>query len=111
VTDPTEDVPANDPSGQSDSRLGLWALGRSMSRAKRGGTVIEFANQLDRTLKSKEAPVAVIANVHHVTAAGTATVENVLFPERKVRIRGSTVCHGVDLRVGKTKLRVFRLAR
>jgi hypothetical protein len=82
-----------------------------VSGAKRVGTVIEFANQLDRTLECKEVAVAVIANVHHATAAGTVTVENVQFPEREVRIRGPTVCHGVDLRVGKTKLRVFRLER
>ena len=82
-----------------------------MAGAKWVGAVIEFANQLDRALECKEAAVAVIANVHHATTAGTVTVENVQFPEREVRIRGPTVCHGVDLRVGKTKLRVFRLER
>src|SRR5271156_1962659 len=89
----TDRLRSNNPPGQGNSRLGLGALCPSVSGAKWVGTTVESANQLDRTVKCKQAAVAMIANVHHATTAGTITVGNVQFPEREVRICGPTMCH------------------
>jgi len=101
VADPTEDVPTNDPPGQGDSGLGLGVLGPTVPGTAWVGAAVEFANQLKRTVQSENAAIAVIANMHHPSAAGTVTVNNVQLLEREVRIFRPAVRHGVDFRVSE----------
>jgi hypothetical protein len=44
-----------------------------------------------------KAAMAVIANVHHPPARGTTAIENVEFPQTKVRIVGPSVRHPAGL--------------
>src|SRR5260370_41290126 len=81
VADPTEDIPTNDPPGQSDPGLGLGTLGSTVPGTAWVGTAVEFANQLKRTAQSEDAAIAVIANMHHPSAAETVTVNNVQLPK------------------------------
>ena len=62
VAHPAEDVPADEPPGQSDLRFGQRAEGVGMGGAAGVGTVGEFADDLHRSLQREDAVKAVVAD-------------------------------------------------
>src|SRR5947199_4556891 len=98
MSDPAEDVPADGHLGQSEGELGLGALGPGVPRAGRIGTVVELADQLDRSFQGMEATVAMIADVHHASTGRAVTVEDIEFPEGEIGVRRPMVSHPTDLR-------------
>ena len=71
VAHPAEDIPADQPPGQSDLRFGQRAEGAGMGWATGVGTVGEFADDLQGTLEGEEAVEAVVANGQGTLAEGT----------------------------------------
>ena len=50
------------------------------------GTVVELADEMDRTVEGEEMTMAVVADVHPVTTVGAVAIEDVKLPESEVRI-------------------------
>jgi hypothetical protein len=62
VSQPAEDVPADEPPGQSDLGFGQGAESVGVGSAARVGTVGEFTDDLQGTLEGEDAVEAVVAN-------------------------------------------------
>ena len=98
MSDPAEHVPADRHLGQGEGDFEFGALGPGVSRAGRIGTVIELADQLHRAVQGMETAVAMIAEVHHPPASGTASVQDVEFPQGEIGVRRPLVRHPGELR-------------
>jgi hypothetical protein len=61
--------------------------------------MVEFADQLDRTLKGMDATIAVIADIHQASTSRAIPVEDIKFPESKIRVPGPFVGHPANLHV------------
>src|SRR6478609_8458399 len=101
MPDPTKDVPGDAPTGQSDGRFNLGALGLGMPRAARVGTVIEPGDEMDRAVESEEVTMSMIADVHQVPADGAVPVDDIEFQEGEIRVLGPVMWHGVDLHISR----------
>src|SRR5512135_3742506 len=104
MTDPTEDIPADSPFGECNGDLKLGALDPGVSGAVGIGAVVESAEQLDRPLKGMEAPVSVVTDVHHPSAARALAFDDVELPQGEVGILGPSVGHRAvspDTRLGR----------
>ena len=99
MADPTEDVPGDAPTGQSDGRFDLGALGLGMPRAARVGAVIELGDEMDGAVEGEEVAMSMIADVHQVPADGAVPVDDIEFQESEIRVLGPVMWHGVDFRV------------
>src|SRR3954447_11971021 len=98
MSDPAEDVPADRHLGQSEGDFEFGALGLGVSRTGGIGTVVELADQLDRTIQGMEAAIAMIADVHPPSTDRTVPVQDVEFPEREIGVRRPLVSHPAELR-------------
>jgi hypothetical protein len=98
MPDPTKDVPGDAPTGQSDGRFDLGALGLGMPQRARVGTVIELGDEMDGAVEREEVTMAMIADVHQVPADGAVAVEDIELQEGEIRILGPVMGHDVDLR-------------
>src|SRR6266446_464334 len=76
VSQPTEDVPTQEPSRQGDEQFGLRTQGRGVRRAERGGTMSQFAEQLHRALQGEDAMRPVVANMQPAVANRTMVLFN-----------------------------------
>jgi hypothetical protein len=65
---PAEDVPGNEPPGQSDHSLGQGAEGAVMSGAGRVRAVSQFADQFKGALEGKDAVEAMVADMQMAVA-------------------------------------------
>src|ERR671916_174963 len=97
MADPTEDVPADGPLGQSDRDFKLGALGLGMTGTGGVGAVVELTDQLHRTVQGMDAAIAVVADVHPPAADRAVTIEDVEFPEGEIGILRPGVRHATDL--------------
>ena len=98
MSDPTEDVPSDRHLGQRQGDFEFGAPGPGVSRTGGIGTVVEFADQLDRTVQGVKAAIAVIADVHHPATDRTVAIKDVEFPESEIRVRRPLVSHLAQLR-------------
>ena len=99
MPDPTKDVPGDAPTGQSDGRFALGALGLGMPRAARVGTRIQPGDEMDGAVESEEVTMSMIADIHQVPADGAVAVDDIEFQESEIRVLGPVMGHGVDFRV------------
>src|SRR6478609_5872023 len=104
MPDPTKDVPGDAPTGQSDGRFNLGALGLGMPRAARVGTVIEPGDEMDGAVESEEVTMSMIADIHQVPADGAVPVDDIEFQESEIGVLGPVMWHGVDFRVVEDSL-------
>jgi hypothetical protein len=63
------------------------------------GTVVEFADQFDRSFEGMKVPVSVVADVRPTPTERAITIENVEFPAGEIGIRRPMVRHPTDLHV------------
>ncbi len=98
MTDPTEDIPPDRPLGRRDRDLEFGALGLGVAGAGGIGAVVEFADELHRTLEGVNPTVPVVADIHQPSTDRTMAVEDIEFPQSKIRILGPSVGHPADLR-------------
>jgi 4-hydroxy-3-methylbut-2-en-1-yl diphosphate synthase IspG/GcpE len=106
MTDPTKDIPANRPLGQSDPNFEFGTLRFGVTGAPGVGAVVELADQLNRTGESVKATIPVVADIHHSSANRTITVEDIEFPVGEIRILGPSVRHPADLRAWRNSIDV-----
>src|SRR5512135_874365 len=99
MSDPTEDIPPDCHLGQGDGDLELRALGLEVARTGGIRAAIEPAKQLHRSIKSMEATMPVVTDVHHAPTAGAIAVDDVEFPRGEIRLHGPQVRHPADLHV------------
>src|SRR6266536_2128630 len=97
MANPTEDIPADGPLGQSEGDFGLRTLGLGVAGAVRIRAVIEPASQLDRPQEGMKPPRPVVTDVHHPSAGRALPIEDVELPEGEVGILGPDVGHRADL--------------
>src|SRR3954454_1454725 len=97
MTDPTEDIPADGPLGQSERDFGLGTLGLGVAGAAGIGAAVEPAGQLDRPLESMKSPRPVVTDVHHPSAGRAVPIQDVELPQGEVGILGPVVGHRADL--------------
>jgi len=97
MPDPTKDVPGDPPTGQSDGRFDLGALGFGVPWTARVGAVIELGDEMDGAVESEEVAMSMVADVHQVPADGAVTVDDIEFQESEICVLGPVMWHGVDL--------------
>src|SRR5271168_3186386 len=97
MSDPAEDVPGDAPAGQGDGRLNLGALGPGMPRAAWVGAVVELADEMDGAVEGEEVAMAMVADIHQVTAGGAFPIEDVQLPGGEIGVVGPVVRHGDEL--------------
>src|SRR6266536_4859478 len=97
MANPTEDIPADGPLGQSEGDFGLRTLGLGVAGAVRIRAVIEPASQLDRPLEGMKPPRPVVTDVHHPSPGGAVPIQDVELPQGEVGILGPVVGHRADL--------------
>jgi hypothetical protein len=102
MPDPTEDIPADAPTGQGDGRFDLGTLGLGVSWTAWVGTAIELADQMNGTVESEEVTMAMVADIHRVATMGAVTIDDVKLPESEVGLLRPDMGHGADLRVVRT---------
>src|SRR5512147_1989682 len=98
MADPTEDIPSDRPFGWGDRDFEFGALRVEVTGTGEVRAVVELANQFDRTFQGVETAVPVVTDIHSTPTDRTIPVEDIEFPEGKIRVLGPSVGHPTNLR-------------
>jgi hypothetical protein len=97
MADPTKHVPPDRHPGQRDCDFGLGTLRRDVARTGSIGAVVQLTDQLHRSIKRMNVPIAVVADVHQTPATRAVTINDIELPRREIRMFGPCVRHPAGL--------------
>ena len=97
MTDPAEDVPADNPPRHNNAHLCFGTESPPMGGTRLIRTMNEFAYQMQRTIKREDAMMPVVANGHPAATNRTEPILNVQHQLLENRFLWPTIRHGYRL--------------